>query len=80
MNHSKAKNVKILINSNDNISLEMIIEDDGIGFDPSQMKKGAGLYNVKERANQIGGSINFTSQSGVGTLTTLTIRNSVNAD
>lgn len=80
MNHSKAKNVKIFINSNDNVSLEMIIEDDGIGFDPSQMKKGSGLYNVNERANQIGGIINFTSHSGVGTLTTLTIRNSVNAD
>ena len=79
MNHSKAKNVKILIHSNQLTSLEMIIEDDGIGFDPSQMKKGSGLYNVRERANQIGGCINFTSQSGVGTLTTLTINNSVNA-
>jgi len=80
MNHSKAKNVKILINSNELMALEMVVEDDGIGFDPSQMTKGSGLYNVRERANQIGGCMNFISNPGTGTLTTLTISNSVNAE
>ena len=79
MNHSKAKNVKISMNSNALASMEMIIEDDGIGFDPTLMKKGSGLYNITERAKQIGGTIIFHSNPGSGTLTTLTIINSLNA-
>lgn len=79
MNHSKAKNVKISMNSNALASMEMIIEDDGIGFDPTLMKKGSGLYNVTERAKQIGGTIIFQSNPGYGTLTTLTIINALNA-
>lgn len=79
MNHSKAKNVKISMNSNALASMELIIEDDGIGFDPTLMKKGSGLYNVTERAKQIGGTIIFQSNPGSGTLTTLTIINALNA-
>lgn len=79
MNHSKAKNVKISMSSNALASMEMIIEDDGIGFDPTLMKKGSGLYNVTERAKQIGGNIIFKSNPGSGTLTTLTIINALNA-
>jgi signal transduction histidine kinase len=75
MNHSKAKNVKISMNSNALASMEMIIEDDGVGFDPTLMKKGSGLYNITERAKQIGGTIIFQSKPGSGTLTTLTIIN-----
>ncbi len=79
MNHSKAKNVKISMNSNASASMEMIIEDDGIGFDPTLMKRGSGLYNITERAKQIGGTIIFQSNPGSGTLTTLTIINALNA-
>jgi len=79
MNHSKAKNVKISMNSNTSALLEMIFEDDGIGFDPTLMKKGSGLYNITERAKQIGGTIIFQSNPGSGTLTTLTIINALNA-
>jgi signal transduction histidine kinase len=79
MNHSKAKNMKISMNSNALASMELIIEDDGIGFDPTLMKKGSGLYNVTERAKQIGGTIIFQSNPGSGTLTTLTIINALNA-
>lgn len=78
MNHSKAKNAKISMSSNAKTPLEMIIQDDGIGFDPVLMKKGSGLHNVTERAKQIGGEITFQSNPGSGTLTTLTIIHTLN--
>lgn len=64
--HAKAGNVSLqLIENRD--SLIMILEDDGIGFDPSIAGKGNGLSNMKERANLLGGTFNIESEPGKGT-------------
>lgn len=48
----------------------VVIEDDGVGFDPSVPQKGQhlGIENVRSRlAAQCGGSVTVRSQPGVGT-------------
>lgn len=52
--------------------IEMNIHDNGIGFDPSTVKKGNGLGNMLERAVQSGGECRVESAVGKGT--TITVR------
>ncbi len=43
------------------------ITDDGVGFDISTAKRGAGLTNMADRIDALGGSLVVTSQPGSGT-------------
>jgi signal transduction histidine kinase len=47
------------------------IEDNGCGFDPSCVKEGRGLTNVRERMNQIGGGLEVSSPRTSGSLVVL---------
>lgn len=73
LTHSNAKNIRISINSNKQNILEMSVEDDGVGFDSSNMKIGSGLNNMKERTKQMNASLIINSRPGIGTLSTLTL-------
>ncbi|MBI3806561.1 MAG: PAS domain S-box protein [Nitrospirae bacterium] len=48
----------------------LVVEDDGIGFDPTALPLagGVGLRGIRERVEILGGRIDFTSQHGQGTL------------
>ena len=50
--------------------LELMIHDDGIGFDPTHISKEEkfGLRGLHERAAMVGGSLSVDSQSGKGTV------------
>jgi signal transduction histidine kinase len=43
------------------------VEDDGAGFDTTTAKKGAGLTNMVDRVEALGGSVDVTSAPGAGT-------------
>jgi signal transduction histidine kinase len=43
------------------------IFDDGIGFDSAQTRTGLGLTTMRERANELGGTLNIDSIPGAGT-------------
>lgn len=48
--------------------LKLIIEDDGIGFDPAQVTKDRyGLIGLNERAKLLGGTLEICSSPGTGT-------------
>lgn len=55
------------------------VEDDGVGFDPAKanwkggQKAGFGLFNIQERLDYLGGSLEIDSAPGRGTRTTLTV-------
>ena len=64
--HAKATSISMqLIGSRE--SFIMILEDDGIGFNPGQAVKGNGLSNMKERAGLLGGTFSVESEPGKGT-------------
>ncbi|GAC1707559.1 MAG: hypothetical protein NVS9B7_20730 [Flavisolibacter sp.] len=65
MKHAKATTVQINLGQTEN-ALELIIQDDGIGFHPEQVKKGVGLKNIKNRIYLINGTHTITSEPEKG--------------
>jgi signal transduction histidine kinase len=55
--------------------IQLIIEDNGKGFnfDKPFKSKGNGIYNMRERVNVIGGSIEIKSKPGKGTIINIKI-------
>lgn len=64
--YAQATNVIIQISQNKNI-LNLTIEDDGIGFDKSEVVYGLGLKNIQNRAQLINGTVEIVSNKGEGT-------------
>jgi signal transduction histidine kinase len=46
------------------------VEDDGVGFDPRSVTRGAGLGNMLDRMSAPGGTLRVDSSAGQGTLVT----------
>ncbi len=70
--YAKAINVLVVLQRLDG-KLNLIVEDDGIGFDPNKCSKvtetdrGMGLLGMKERAALVGGNFEIESSQGNGT-------------
>jgi signal transduction histidine kinase len=68
LKHAKAKNVQVEIVKGED-HLELIIEDDGIGFgDDARLKpRSFGLRGIHERIEHLGGTVRINSAPGKGT-------------
>jgi signal transduction histidine kinase len=64
--HAKAMRVSLQITWQLK-KLQMVIEDDGCGFDASVVTAGNGLANLRHRAEVLGGDVKITSEAGKGT-------------
>ncbi|RYD70149.1 MAG: hypothetical protein EOP53_25920 [Sphingobacteriales bacterium] len=64
--HSNAKNALIKIAASSS-QLNLWIQDDGKGFDETIQKEGNGLYNMRQRANQLSGKLSIDTSPGNGT-------------
>jgi signal transduction histidine kinase len=64
--HAQAKTIEISISLENNV-ICLEITDDGKGFDTSRSKRGIGLKNMASRVDDVGGTIEFSSQIGKGT-------------
>ena len=70
--HASASTVIISIQCKDN--LEIIIQDNGKGFNPATVKnQSSGLRSMHKRMNKIGGTIDIQSTIGVGTTIRLSV-------
>ena len=75
--HAQARRVQVAMKQHGE-SLRITIEDDGIGFDTTQLNdsmrktKGFGLFSIRERLSYIGGEVDIESQPGLGTKVTIT--------
>jgi two-component system sensor histidine kinase DevS len=71
--HAKANRAWLNLRMSDG-EISMQIIDNGQGFDPDQAQPvlGHGISNIRQRARQIGGEVEFLSEPGQGT--TLTVR------
>jgi signal transduction histidine kinase len=72
LKHAQAKEVLVQLIRNEE-DLEIMVEDDGQGFDTAQAKKGMGTGNIQARVNFLKGEISVHSVIGTGTTTTITI-------
>jgi signal transduction histidine kinase len=66
--HSKANHVSIFLMRKMDGRIELVIEDNGIGFDMESIKKELGLGSMRERAELSGGSFDIESVKGKGTV------------
>jgi signal transduction histidine kinase len=67
--HARASRVDVVLERRAN-QVALIVEDDGIGFDPSDeaaLAERMGLSGMRERANLIGAAIHVESAPGKGT-------------
>ena len=69
--HAGADNVSVLLSQRGGF-IELIVEDDGIGFNarraqPADGSDGMGLINIRERAALVGGTLEVESETGKGT-------------
>ena len=69
--HAKAEKVKVSI-CRDDEDIHVRIEDDGVGFDPVEVKSRSimdgkfGLFSIGERLEQLGGRVEIDSEPGGG--------------
>lgn len=75
--HSQATTIYVTIRGTD--KLEVIVEDDGVGFDPeaqrslTQSAKGLGLFNIENRARLLSAKLEFDSPREKGSKITMTL-------
>lgn len=68
--HSKAKKISVNIFQKDH-HVEMIIKDDGRGFDTNQTFHGNGMNTLKKRVDELSGYLKIHSQINGGTVVAL---------
>jgi signal transduction histidine kinase len=74
LKHAKASNINVQLNHVGE-SLNVTVEDDGIGFNVEEKRKsgGMGLYNLERRAAQLNGIYTVDSYPGKGTISIIEI-------
>ena len=77
--HARATRVDVMLDSRDG-SVVMVIEDDGLGFDPEEREpaEGVGLAGMRRRAALIGATLQIESAPGDGA--TIYLRSSLAGD
>lgn len=65
LEHSRAKTVVMTLETDDR-HVELIIDDDGIGFEPDYLVDGIGLINIRERARNLYGHCDIITSPGKG--------------
>lgn len=75
--HAKASKVIMRLESATDDSLDLLIEDDGVGFDPLRIPPGHyGILGLHEQAKLIGAELDIRSSAGAGTTLCLKLRRS----
>ena len=65
--HAKAGSVRVSVSA-DNDTINVVVRDDGIGFDSSGAGRGGlGLLGMKERVQALDGNLTIASQPKSGT-------------
>jgi signal transduction histidine kinase len=69
--HSHASEASVAIRNDGDAFCELVVKDNGIGFDPAVGKPGhLGLQTMRERAEEIGANLDIASEIGKGTTLT----------
>ncbi len=73
--HARARHVRVALTMPRADLLQVVIADDGQGFDPASARgeRSYGLVSMRERAESLGGSFQIESRPGCGTRVTVTV-------
>lgn len=72
LKHAKAAEILVQLTRSD-ATLALLVEDDGIGFDPQTVLHGMGTGNIEQRVQFLKGDVNVQAKPGQGTSTLITI-------
>jgi len=72
LKHSKATDIIVQLYKNTN-QIIMIVEDNGVGFDPAIKKDGTGLKNIESRLQTIGGAVTWERGPERGTVASVKV-------
>ncbi|MFB9994927.1 sensor histidine kinase [Deinococcus oregonensis] len=64
LKHARATSVRVTLSVGE--ALELTASDDGVGLSTGR-RHGIGLTSMRERAEELGGTLTLTSSPGVGT-------------
>ncbi len=70
--HARARAIWLALHTQGQI-LHIEVRDDGQGFDPAKVRQGMGLSNLRERTDEVHGSVEISSQPGQGTAVRMSI-------
>jgi PAS domain S-box-containing protein len=70
--HADAKNIAVTV-IKDNNSINLVVADDGKGFDPDKKRKGIGVSNMIDRVESFNGEMKIESSAGNGCKTRIRI-------
>ena len=76
LKHAKAKHVAVTLGETEQGEVELVVTDDGIGFDPTRAwdgQRGMGIVGMRERARLLGGTFKIASEPCQGTTVTFSI-------
>jgi signal transduction histidine kinase len=73
LQHAGAQEVRISAEATAS-TVEIVVQDDGKGFDPGRQGRGNGLGNIRRRAEAIGETVTVESSPGHGTTVKLRLR------
>ncbi|HEU4947298.1 MAG TPA: GAF domain-containing sensor histidine kinase [Kribbella sp.] len=65
--HASAQAIRVNLQGTSGV-LRVTVEDDGAGFDPSTAQAGAGLRNMRDRVESVGGTLSIEATPARGTL------------
>jgi signal transduction histidine kinase len=71
--HAAATTCRVSLRRDPSGAAELVIDDDGTGFDPQEAREGMGLRNMSERVDALGGTLTIDGTSGEGTTLLATI-------
>lgn len=71
--HAQANRIEAEITLTEDGRLKAIVSDDGVGFDQERTPTHRGLYNMRNRAIKLGGSLSIDTSLGRGTRLTLEV-------
>jgi signal transduction histidine kinase len=72
--HAQASEVSVACAVREGETVVLTIEDDGVGFDPTAVKRGHGLTNIEERARRMAGNLAISDRKPKGTVHTLSLQ------
>ncbi len=75
LKHAGASFMELSISLSDEQILNILFEDNGVGFKPSEQKEGLGYTNIKSRLSKIHGQLLIDSRKGRGTIINIEIDN-----
>lgn len=76
LKYAKAKSIAVQINKTQS-DLEIIIKDDGIGYNTEKVEMGNGINNMKKRAKEIQAQISMESILASGTIINLKLKKAI---